>query len=60
MAEPEVTIPIRNAALLTLAQLQFSQENYDKGINYILQWMDEVETVTAQSWSLLGKGILFK
>ena len=53
--EPEVTLPIRNAALFTLAQLNLVQENYKKGIELILQWMDEVETVTAQSWSLLGQ-----
>ena len=52
--EPEVTLPIRNAALFTLAQLNLVQENYRKGIDLILQWMGEVETVTAQSWSLLG------
>ena len=53
--EPEVTLPIRNAALFTLAQLNLVKENYTKGIELILQWMDEVETVTAQSWSLLGQ-----
>ena len=53
--EPEVTLPIRNAALLTLAQLNLVKENYAKGISLILQWMDEVETVTAQAWSLLGQ-----
>ena len=53
--EPEVTLPIRNAALFTLAQLNLVQENYAKGIELILQWMDQVETVTAQSWSLLGQ-----
>jgi tetratricopeptide (TPR) repeat protein len=53
--EPEVTLPIRNAALFTLAQLNLVQENYKKGIELILQWMNEVETVTAQSWSLLGQ-----
>ena len=53
--EPEVTLPIRNSALFTLAQLNLVQENYKKGIELILQWMDEVETVTAQSWSLLGQ-----
>jgi tetratricopeptide (TPR) repeat protein len=41
--------------LLTLGQLHLSQENFQKGINYILQWMNEVETITAQSWSLLGR-----
>ena len=32
-----------------------SEENYEKGIELILQWMREVETVTAQSHSLLGQ-----
>ena len=54
IAEPEVTIPLRVGALLTLAQLNMIQANYQKGIDLILQWMEEVETVTAQSWSLLG------
>jgi tetratricopeptide (TPR) repeat protein len=31
------------------------EENYDKGIELILQWMSEVEKVTAQSYSLLGQ-----
>jgi lipopolysaccharide biosynthesis regulator YciM len=53
--EPEVTLPIRNAALFTLAQLNLVKENYKEGIALILQWMDEVETVTAQAWSLLGQ-----
>jgi len=53
--ESEVTLPIRNAALFTLAQLNLVKENYSKGIELILQWMDEVETVTAQSWALLGQ-----
>ena len=26
-----------------------------EGIELILQWMDEVETITAQSWSLLAQ-----
>ena len=30
------------------------EEDYQRGIELILIWMDEVETVTAQSWSLLG------
>ena len=54
IAEPEVTLPLRVGALLSLAQLNLVQGNYQKGINLILQWMDEVETITAQSWSLLG------
>ena len=51
--EPEVTIGLRVQALLSLAQLNLLQENYAKGIELILQWMSEVETVTAQSYSLL-------
>ena len=58
--EPEVTLPIRNAALFTLAQLNLVQERYDEGIALILQWMDQVETVTAQSWSLLGQAYFQK
>jgi len=53
-------LPIRNAALFTLAQLNLVQERYDEGIALILQWMDQVETVTAQSWSLLGQAYFQK
>jgi tetratricopeptide (TPR) repeat protein len=53
--EPEVTIGLRVGALLSLAQLNLVQENYKKGIELILQWMSEVEKVTAQSYSLLGQ-----
>ena len=55
LAEPEVTIPLRTSGLLTLAQLNLVKERYQKGVDLILIWMDEVETVTAQSWSLLGQ-----
>lgn len=53
--EPEVTIPLRTASLYTLAQLYLVKENYAKGIELILTWMDEVENVTAQSYSLLAQ-----
>ena len=53
--EPEATVPLRTSSLLTLAQLNLVKENWDKGIALILQWMDEVETVTAQSHSLLAQ-----
>ena len=53
--EPEVTLGLRISALLSLGQLHLVKENYKLGIDYILQWMEEVEKVTAQSWSLLGQ-----
>jgi tetratricopeptide (TPR) repeat protein len=53
--EPEVTLPLRTASLYTLAQLYLVKENYAKGIELILTWMDEVENVTAQSYSLLAQ-----
>jgi tetratricopeptide (TPR) repeat protein len=53
--EPEATLPLRTSSLLTLAQLNLVKENWDKGIALILQWMDEVENVTAQSHALLGQ-----
>ena len=53
--EPEVTLPLRTASLYTLAQLYLVKENYAKGIELILTWMDEIETVTAQSYSLLAQ-----
>ena len=53
--EPEVKIGLRVGALLSLAQLHLVQENYKEGIELILQWMNEVEKVTAQSYSLLGQ-----
>ena len=55
IAEPEVTIGLRVGALYSLAQLHIIEENYEKGIQLIRQWMSEVETVTAQSYSLLGQ-----
>ncbi len=51
--EEEVTLPLRTGTLLTLATLHMVEEDYAKGIELILVWMDEVETITAQSWSLL-------
>ncbi len=53
--EPEVTLPLRTASLYTLAQLYLVKENYAKGIELILTWMDEVENITAQSYSLLSQ-----
>ena len=53
--EPEVTLPLRTASLYTLAQLYLVKENYAKGIELILAWMDEVENITAQSYSLLSQ-----
>jgi len=52
--EPEATIPLRTASLFTVAQLYMVQGDFKKGIQYILQWMNEVERVTAQSYSLLA------
>ena len=53
--EPEVTIGLRVQALLSLAQLNLLQEEYEESIKLILQWMSEVEKITAQSYSLLGQ-----
>ena len=58
MNEPEVTIGLRNGALFSLAQLNLAQENYQKGVDLILQWMSEVEKVTAQSYSVLGLSLI--
>jgi len=55
IAEPEVTIPLRTGALLSLGQLYMVQEDYKKGIQYVLQWQKEIEKVTAQSYALLGQ-----
>ena len=58
--EPEVTLPIRNAAIFTLAQLNLVQENYAKGIELILQWMDQVETLLLNLGLYLVKHIFSK
>jgi len=60
LKEPEATVPLRTASLLTLAQLNLVKERWDKGIGLILQWMDEVETVTAQSYYLLSSAYFQK
>ena len=54
LAEPESTIPLRVASLYALAQISMSQGNFEEGVEVLLQWMDEVEVITAQGWSLLG------
>ena len=53
--EPESTIPLRNEALRSLGRLHVGLENFQTGIKYILRYMDVVETVTAQTWALLGR-----
>ncbi len=58
--EPEATVPLRTASLFTLAQLNLVKENWDKGINLILQWMNEVENITAQSYYLLASAYFQK
>ena len=58
--EPEATIPLRTSSLLTLAQLNMVNEDYDRGIELILQWMDEVEKITAQSHYLLSQAYFNK
>ena len=60
LKEPDATVPLRTASLLTLAQLKLVKENWDKGIRLILQWMDEVENVTAQSYYLLSSAYFQK
>jgi len=60
LKEPEATVPLRTASLLTLAQLNLVKENWDKGINLILQWMNEVEKITAQSYYLLASAYFQK
>merc|ERR1712070_111234 len=60
LKEPEATIPLRTSSLLTLAQLNLVKANWDKGIRLILQWMDEVEKVTAQSYYLLASAYFQK
>ena len=60
LKEPEASIPLRTSSLLTLAQLNLVKENWDKGIRLILQWMEEVETVTAQSYYLLASAYFQK
>ena len=60
LKEPEATIPLRTSSLFTLAQLNLVKENWDKGIRLILQWMDEVENITAQSYYLLASAYFQK
>ena len=52
--EEDVTLPLSNQVLLTLATLHMIEEEYKRGIELILIWMEQVEVVTAQSWSLLA------
>ena len=38
--EEDVTLPLRNQVLLTLATLHMIEEEYKRGIELILMWMD--------------------
>jgi hypothetical protein len=58
LKEPEATVPLRTASLLDPCSVKLVKERWDKGIDLILQWMEEVETVTAQSYYLACFGIL--
>ena len=40
---------------MSLGQLYMVQEDYKRGIQYVLQWQKEIEKVTAQSYALLGQ-----
>ena len=59
IVEPEVTLPLRNGALYSLAQLNMFQENYANAIKLLLLWMEQVETVTAASYHLLAQAYFF-
>jgi len=54
ISEPEVTLGLRNAGLLYLAQLYMSEGQHQKAVDLILEWMSQVEKITAQSWSILA------
>ena len=41
LAEPEATLPLRTASLLTLAQLNLVKENWDKGIRSSIEGLSE-------------------
>ena len=53
--------PIKNIIIINLGSTQpGKKKNWDKGIALILQWMEEVENVTAQSHALLGQAYFQK
>ena len=51
--EPEANNTFKNIIFTNSCSIKFVKERWDKGIRLILQWMDEVETVTAQSFTYL-------
>ena len=58
LQEPEATIPLRTASLFTVAQLYMVKGNFQKGIDYILRWMNEVEHLQEQSSTWPRRGML--
>tara|TARA_B100000963_G_scaffold108975_1_gene94830 strand:- start:4841 stop:6250 length:1410 start_codon:yes stop_codon:yes gene_type:complete len=54
IAEPEVTLGLRNAALLVSGQLNVSLGNTDLGISQLLEYISQVEKVTAQAYYFLS------
>ena len=56
VAQPDIPLAMEMNTRFTIAQLYFVQEQWQKGINALLQWFDMTENPNANSYVLLAQG----
>ncbi len=56
VAQPDIPVAMEMNTRFTIAQLYFVQEQWQKGINALLQWFDMTENPNANAYVLLAQG----
>lgn len=56
VAQPDIPLAMEINTRYTIAQLYFVQENWQKGINALLQWFDMTDTPNPAAYVLLAQG----
>ncbi len=56
VAQPDIPLAMEMNTRFTIAQLYFVQEDWQKGINALLQWFDMTDNPNANAYVLLAQG----
>ena len=56
VSQPDIPLAMEMNTRFTIAQLYFVQENWQKGIEALLQWFDMTENPNANAYVLLSQG----